>query len=103
MNLVFEVENKDKAKLTAIVEADPYAEVCFSRNGYKLKDGSALSEDKGKSYLFLKATDDFAKFAREKLNGVAAESAPEVRDRVAKKIEEEENSAEVGFGSIFGE
>ena len=103
LNLVFEVPIADKAKLTALLEADPYAEKSFSRNGYKLKEGATLGQDKEKAYLFIKATDDFAKFAREKLAGIAAEPKPEVAQAVSRKIEEEENSAEVGFGSIFGE
>ena len=103
MILVFELPSADKAKLTALLEADPYAEKSFPRNGYKVKDGTQAGQDKGKTYLYLKATDEFAAFAREKLKELAVEAKPEVRDQIAKKIEEEENSAEVGFGSIFGE
>jgi hypothetical protein len=68
-----------------------------------VKDGAVLGQDKEKIYVFIKAGDEFAAFAREKLKEVAAESKPEVSSAVAKKIEEEESSAEVGFGSIFGE
>ena len=100
---MFESPIADKAKLTAVLEADPYAQVSFSRNGYKVKDGSALGQDKEKAYVFLRAGEDFAKFAKEKLAGVAAESKPEVAAAIAKKIGEEESNAEVGFGSIFGE
>ena len=103
MILVFEIPLADKAKLTALLDADPYGHVSFSRNGYKMKDGTIASEDKGKAYIYMKASDEFAKFAREKLKGIAEESKSDVRDRVAKKIEEEESNAEVGFGSIFGE
>jgi len=102
VNLVFEAPTMNKAKVTAIVEAEPYAHVSFSRNGYKVKDGATIGEEKDKVYVFMRATDEFAKFAREKLKDVAAESKPEVAERVAKKIEEEESSAQVGFGAIFG-
>lgn len=103
MYIVFEIPVADKAKLTAILEADPYAQPSFSRNGYKLKDGAVVGQDKEKAYLFIKCTDEFAKLAKEKLNGIAAECKPEVASAVAKKIEEEESNAEVGFGAIFGE
>ena len=103
MILVFEFPMADKAKLTALLDADPYGHVSFSRNGYKMKDGAIVGEDKAKAYVYIKATDEFAKFAKEKLTGLATEAKPEVRDRIAKKIEEEESSAEVGFGSIFGD
>ncbi len=103
LNLVFEAPIADKAKTTAILEADPYAEKSFSRNGYKVKDGILLGQDKEKIYIFLRAGDEFAAFAKEKLAGVAALSKQEVANAVANKIEEEESSAEVGFGSIFGD
>jgi len=102
MDMVFEAPTSGKAKLSALVEADPYGHVSFSRNGYKMKDGASLGEDKEKVYLYFKANDEFAKFAREKLKDVATESAKDLTERVSKKIAEEESSAEVGFGAIFG-
>jgi len=110
MNLVFEVPAAVKAKLVALLEADPYGKPCFSRNGYKVKDGAQVSQDREKCYVFMRATDEFAIFAREKLKGLvgadgkelAAESKPDVTAAIAKIIEEEENNAEVGFGAIFG-
>ena len=103
MILVFEFAIADKAKIAALLEADPYGKPSFTRNGYKVKDGTSAGEDKGKGYVYIKASDDFPKFAKEKLSGLAAESSPEIRDRIAKKIEEEESNAEQGFGSIFGD
>jgi hypothetical protein len=103
LDLVFESPASEKAKLSALLEADPYAEKSFSRNGYKLKDGGILGQDKEKAYLLIRCTDEFAKFAREKLAAIASESKPEVAAAVKKKIEEEESNAEVGFGAIFGE
>ena len=103
MILVFEAPLPDKAKLVLLLDADPYAEKSFSRNGYKIKEGKLVGLEEGKLYIYMKCTDEFAKFAKEKLAGLAVEAKPEARDAVAKKIEEEESSAEVGFGSIFGE
>ncbi|MEM2137848.1 MAG: hypothetical protein QW568_02065 [Candidatus Anstonellaceae archaeon] len=51
----------------------------------------------------MKCTDEFAQFAKEKLTGLAVLCNPEVTAAVSKAIEDEESSAEVGFGSIFGE
>lgn len=102
MNLVFEMKLSDKAKAVAILEADPYGQVSFSRNGYKVKDGVLVGQDREKAYVFMRATEEFAKFAREKLKDVATETKPEVAAAVAKAIEEEESNAEVGFGAIFG-
>lgn len=102
MNLVFEVKLADKAKAVAVLEADPYANPGFSRNGYKVKDGVSVGQDKEKAFVFMRATSEFAAFAREKLKEVATEAKPEVAAAVSKAIEDEENSAEVGFGAIFG-
>ena len=110
MNIVFEIPIADKAKLIALLEADPYGKPCFSRNGYKVKDGVQANQDREKCYVFMRATDEFAVFARGKLKELvgadgkelAVESKPEVVAAVAKVIEEEENNAEVGFGAIFG-
>ena len=102
MILVFEAPSKDKAKLAAILEADPYGKPCFSRNGYKLRDGITVSQDQEKAYIYLKCTAEFAAFARGKLKDAAVESKPEVNAAVAKVIEDEENNAESGFGAIFG-
>lgn len=110
MNMVFEVPVASKAKLVALLEADPYGKPCFSRNGYKVKDGVQVSQDKEKCYVFMRATEEFAVFARGKMKAlvdaegkeIAVESKPEVVAAIAKVIEEEETSAEQGFGAIFG-
>ncbi|MCX8198238.1 MAG: hypothetical protein N3F07_03555 [Candidatus Micrarchaeota archaeon] len=102
MILVFEAPISGKAKLLSVLEADPYGNPSFSRNSYKVKEGLAIGQDKGKVFVYMKATDSFAAFAREKLKEVAVECKPEVASAVAKAIEEEESNAEIGFGSIFG-
>jgi hypothetical protein len=89
--------------LTKILEADPYAEDSFARVGYKLKDGTVLGEDKAKSYLYIKAAAEFVKKADEKLKDVAKPVASDVEKRVVEKVLKEEEEAESGFGTIFGE
>ncbi len=100
---VYECEGSKKAALMKILEAEPYADDSFARVGYKVKDGGVLGEDKAKTYVYVKASDDFVKKADEKLKDVAAPAAPEVEKRVAEKIQKEEEEAEGGLGSIFGE
>jgi hypothetical protein len=99
---VFECPIEKKPEIAKLLEADPYGEKSFSRNGYKLKDGTILGEDAKTAYLYLSATDEFMKWAEEKLKGLVAESKPEVSARIIKKIEDEESGAEAGFGAIFG-
>jgi len=99
---VFECPIEKKPELAKLLEADPYGKMSFSRNGYKLKDGTALGEDAKTAYLYLSATDEFMKWAEEALKGIVLDSKPEVSGRVIKKIEDEEAGAEAGFGAIFG-
>jgi hypothetical protein len=103
MILVFEAKSTEKTKIAALLEADPYGKPCFSRNGYKLREGITVSQDKEKVFLHMKCTDEFAKWAKEKLSGIMEESKPDVSAAVGKVIADEEANSEVGFGSIFGE
>ena len=110
MRVVFEIPIAKKAELMALLEADPYGEqsvapyqkMSFARNGYKVKDGSQLDEDREKLYLVLRGADEFLPFAKMKLETFGVLCKPEVNDRVMKKIEDEESGAEQGMGAIFG-
>jgi len=100
MDRVYECDASKKAEAMKILEADPYAEGSFARVGYKVKDGASVGEDKEKTYIYISASEDFLKKADERLKDVAKPSSDEVRERVAKKIEEEENSVASGV-SMF--
>jgi hypothetical protein len=104
-NRVYEFDSKELAKLKSLLEADPYADISFARQGYKLKDGKMIGADAGKYYLYIKAEPDFFKFTEEKLKEIAGfkRSDKKTEEKICKSIDEEEGSAEVGFGSIFGE
>lgn len=103
MYRVYECEVAKKAEVAKILEADPYAPDSFARTGYKMKDGSVLNEDKGKLYIYVSASADFLKKADEKLKGVGQHCKEDVEKRVIEKIKAEEESAEAGFGGIFGQ
>ncbi|MEM3556186.1 MAG: hypothetical protein QXF56_05690 [Candidatus Micrarchaeia archaeon] len=100
---VYECEPQQVGKLKKLLESEPYAERSFAKQGYKLKEGKVMGEE-NKYYLYIKADADFFKFAEEKLKEVEGVKRSEkvVEQRVVKKIEEEEGSAEQGFGAIFG-
>lgn len=103
MTHVYECDISKKKELTAKLEADPYADDSFARMGYKMKDGQFLEEDKAKTYVYIKASDDLLKKADERLKGIAERCKPEVEKRVIGKVQAEEESAEAGLGNIFGE
>ncbi len=100
---VYACESSRKKELMKILEAEPYAEDSFARVGYRIKDGSAIGEDPKETYIYINASEDFVKKADAKLRGVAGKLAPENEKRIAEKIEKEEEEAQSGFGSIFGE
>lgn len=102
MKKVYECDNSKKTDLKKILEEEPYAEDSFARVGYKLKDGTALEEDKEKTYLYISASEDFLKKADEKLKDIAKPVEGEKAERIIEKIKKEEESAESGLGSIFG-
>ncbi len=91
-----------KGEMLKILEADPYAEDSFARVGYTLKDGAVLDEEKGKTYLYISASEDFIKKADERLKDVAGPVPKDMEERIGKKIKDEESEAESGFGSLFG-
>ena len=102
MQRMYECELSKQNDLKKILEADPYAQDSFARVGYKLRDGTSLSEDKAKVYLYLSAADDFVKKADEKLKDLAKPMTGKDAERIIGKIMAEEESAESGLGSIFG-
>lgn len=102
MRIVFELPNEKKKDLLPILEADPYSKPSFAVNGYKLKDGISLGEDKEKQYLYLKGPDAFQPFAEAKLKDLAVRAPAEVEKRIADKLDAEEDAAAGGFGAIFG-
>ena len=103
MYRVYECELGKRIDVTKILEADPFADDSFARNGYKVKDGSVLEEDKSKLFVYIKASEDFLKKADIRLKGIAEPAPAEVQKRVGEKIVKEEEQAESGFGAIFGE
>jgi len=103
MQRVYECELAKQKDLKPILEADPYAQDSFARVGYKLRDGGSLGEDKGKVFLYISASDDFIKKADEKLKDLAKPMKGKDEQRIIEKIKAEEESAESGLGSIFGD
>lgn len=86
----------------AILEADPYAPDSFARTGYKVKEGVFVGYDKSKLYIYISASEEFLKKAEEKLKALVQRCKPDVEADIVKKITDEEETAQSGFGAIFG-
>ncbi len=104
MNLVYSFENSVKSKVSSKVEGDKFGDACFAKAGFVFKDGAEFGLD-GKTLLIVRSVDEaFKKHAEEILKEI--ESVELIGDELAKKvidkINEEEQAAQSGFGSIFG-
>ncbi|MEM3400077.1 MAG: hypothetical protein QXP42_04570 [Candidatus Micrarchaeia archaeon] len=99
---IYECTRENYKKLQAILGENPYDAVSFSRQGYKLKEGKHIGGDADKYYLYIKADEAFFKFADGKLGDIAVRLTGEKAEKLIGAIEEEENAAESGIGSIFG-
>ena len=103
---VYEINIAERGKLDTVLKADPYADISFSKQGYKLKEGGAVGADAGKLYVYTSGDDAFFKYAEAKFKEGGVESAkrcePALESRLIMQIHEEDSNAEQGFGAIFG-
>ncbi|MCL5433877.1 MAG: hypothetical protein M1538_02790 [Candidatus Marsarchaeota archaeon] len=118
-----ELSNKDIAKMTPEqlkeykdkearaaeslkkLSEDKLANVIFVRQDYDLREGRALGIETSKSYLYLKATDEFLDLAEEKFKRdfkTIKRTDPEIEKKFIAIKEDEDSRANQGFGSIFG-
>jgi hypothetical protein len=79
--------------------------IIFSRQEYSLRDGATLGLKENLSYLYLNAPDEFLKGAEERFRTefkTIKRAGKEEEAKVIQAIKDEEEKANVGFGSIFG-
>src|SRR3989338_772305 len=97
---VYELASSSKGKLEDVLKANPYADVSFSKQGYKLKEGRLIGGDAGKLYLYLEGGDDFFKHAEAKFKEADLEDckrcSSELESKIIKQIHDEDSSAEHG-------
>jgi len=102
MRMVLSCEIEKKADLVKMLEADPYAHESFARAGYKVKDGASVGLDPKKLYVHVQASDELCAKLVEKAKPLAVNATDAEKAKVLQAIDDEENSAETGFGAIFG-
>ncbi|MFN3909975.1 MAG: hypothetical protein ACK4J0_01950 [Candidatus Anstonellaceae archaeon] len=109
MKVVYQTNLENKKKITELLESDPYGEqkegkfkgMSFSRLGYKIKEGGLIDEDKNLLYIIFRGGEEYLPFLENYLKDIATKCDQKTTERIIKKIEEEENSAEQGMGAIF--
>ena len=97
-----EAETQEKIRA---LRGDRLANVIFARQECDLREGPSIGADGSKSYLYVKAPEDFFGPAEEKLGKEfkTVKRAPlDIEKKFIAMKEEEESQANAGFGSIFG-
>jgi hypothetical protein len=99
MDFLFYFEKSKE--LNNLLALNPYDENSFARVGYTLKDGKSIGEKEG-FYVYIKTDEEIGSKLGKKLFEIkGVEVKGEEKERVLKKINDQEQSAIEGFGSIF--
>ena len=97
MEVVLLIENKNLEKVKEVLLKDDEV----SRASITFKDARVLMNKEG-YYCYISGTDSQCKKAIELVKGLSKKIENEEEREVIKRIKEEENRANLGFGSIFG-
>ncbi len=84
---------------------DKYANVIFARQDCDLREGRSIGIEDEKSYLFIKATDEFLDLAEERFKKEfksVKRASPDIEKKFIALKDDEESRANAGFGAIFG-
>lgn len=79
--------------------------IIFARQECNLRDGASLGLNEGMVYLYISAPDDFLAGAEERFRKefkTIKRASKDEEEKVIGIIKEEEERANAGFGSIFG-
>ncbi|GEM_PF-1108059 len=104
MDVVYSVPNAEKSKAMAVIENDKFGENAFATRGFVVKDGTDFALAGRTLIIVRNIGDEFKRLAMDKLKGVQGLEAvnEEKTKEIVKKVNEEEEAAQGGFGSIFG-
>ena len=102
MKRVYECDLSKIAQLTKILEAEKFAPDSFERIGYKLREGSSLMEDRSKIYIYISSSEENVKKADARMKEIANAISTEKEEKIIYRIVSEDENAESGFGSLFG-
>ena len=98
MKAVFFIPSENFSKAKNVV----YGDDLVSRQTVNFREARALGFEKDGYYLELDGSGEAVKRAKEILENLGKEVDEKEKEKVLEKIAEQEESAAVGFGSIFG-
>lgn len=106
LKYVFQIEGKESALLEQVLSEDPYdKQTSFVSAGYTLKESNAVGLEAGNKILYFKTElKEVADKLLERLKKITSlkEITKEQKDKIIAQIEQEQDNAAAGFGSIFG-
>jgi predicted neutral ceramidase superfamily lipid hydrolase len=122
MKRVYSFNKEDLKEVKKLISFDPYAQnipidkieemkkedelfdVIFVRQGVEIKEGKEFGKDFD-YLLIIDAPQSFFEKGEKKLQRIKSIKRlnKEEEEEIIKKLEEDENKAEKGFGAIFGE
>src|SRR3989338_1034933 len=98
MRILFLVKKENYSKAGDIV----FKNDLVSRQSINFRDSKSLGLSGDVYYLDIQGSDEALEEAKKLLKDVASEVTGAEKDKVVDVIEKQEESANAGFGSIFG-
>ncbi len=98
---IYKIEKENFKEAKKVLEADPYEKDSFPSVGYKLREGKDIGDFEG-YYVYVSSSEETIKKLDKRIEGKAKILEGEEFEKVKEKIEEEEQSAQQGFGNLFG-
>ena len=98
MIALFYLKTSDFQKVKNLAETDDVV----SRQSLTYRDPPSLGLKKDGFYLKINGSEESIKRAEEILKGLVQEVKGKEKDEVLKKIEEQEDQEDAGFGTLFG-
>ena len=84
---------------------DKEANIIFARQDYRIKDGLSINMERGRSYLYISANEEFLEKGDGKLKksieGIER-ADQKTESSVIEIVEKERNESEQGLGFLFG-
>ncbi len=98
MKALFFLDSENYSKMKNKISEDDLV----SRQSINFREGKALGLDKDGYYLEIDGSEESIVKVKEIIGDLGTEVTGDEKKKVLAKIEEQQNNAAAGFGSIFG-
>lgn len=98
-------EDAERAEILKRMREDRLLNIIFYKQDCRLRDAQSIGSSGDRSFLYISAPDDFLNGAEEKFRRdfkTVKRASKEDEERFISTVNKEEETANAGFGSIFG-